>query len=261
MTRSAKKRKPWGIYIFGLILLIITLLRVIGNFSGHPGLPIALAALALFSTFYLLEFFLSTRLVWPWWIYFILQSGLVVLMSSLQPFLDVVTSLFILLAVQAFHNLSRRAASLWALLFIVAPTAALMQGQGLVSGLAVSMLIVAEGTFLVSYDLLAVQAQKDQEESQALLAGLQEAYQQLKEYTAQAEELIAARERNQLARELHDSVGQIIFSITLTSQSARQLLERDPARVPEQIERLQKMTENALSQLRSLIAQLRPPQK
>jgi signal transduction histidine kinase len=93
-----------------------------------------------------------------------------------------------------------------------------------------------------------------------LLAELRQAHQKLQEHAAQAEELAAARERNRLARELHDSVSQMIFSITLTSQAARLLLARDPARVPEQLNRLQEMTGSALGQLRSLIAQLRPPQ-
>jgi hypothetical protein len=51
----------------------------------------------------------------------------------------------------------------------------------------------------------------------------------------------------------------VVFSITLTSQAARLLLDRDPARVPEQLDRLEAMTSGALRQLRSLIAQLRPP--
>jgi signal transduction histidine kinase len=37
------------------------------------------------------------------------------------------------------------------------------------------------------------------------------------------------------------------------------LLEKDPARLPEQLDRLQEMTGSALTQLRSLIAELRPP--
>ena len=69
------------------------------------------------------------------------------------------------------------------------------------------------------------------------------------------------QERNRLARELHDTVSQLIFSISLTARSAQLLLKRDPARVPEQLNRLQEMTTDALSQLRSLITQLRPPQK
>jgi len=58
-----------------------------------------------------------------------------------------------------------------------------------------------------------------------------------------------------LARELPDSVSQAIFSINLTSQSARLPLEREPDRVHEQLDRLQTMTEDAPTQLRSLIAQ------
>jgi signal transduction histidine kinase len=69
------------------------------------------------------------------------------------------------------------------------------------------------------------------------------------------------QERNRLARDLHDTVSQLIFSISLTTRSAQLLLEKDPARLPEVLKRLQQMTSDALSQLRSFITQLRPPQK
>lgn len=130
--------------------------------------------------------------------------------------------------------------------------------MGWVEGLALVLLYLAVFAFLISYDFLYSRTQADRAESQRLLVDLQTAHQKLKEYAAQAQELSAARERNRLARELHDSVSQAIFSITLTSQSARLLLERDPARVPAEIERLQAMTSSALSQLRSLIAELHP---
>jgi signal transduction histidine kinase len=101
--------------------------------------------------------------------------------------------------------------------------------------------------------------QGDQEESQQLLAELQQAHQKLEEHAGRAEALAAARERNRLARELHDSVSQSIFAVTLTSQAARLLLAREPARVPELLDRLQEMTAAGLARLRSLIAELRPP--
>jgi signal transduction histidine kinase len=53
----------------------------------------------------------------------------------------------------------------------------------------------------------------------------------------------------------------LIFSITLTTRAAQLLLERDPARLPEQLDRLQEMSSSALSQLRSLITQMRPSNK
>lgn len=74
----------------------------------------------------------------------------------------------------------------------------------------------------------------------------------------QVEQMAVTAERERLARELHDSVSQTIFSIRLTAQAARLLLEREPARVPALVERLQTMTSDALATLRSLIAALRP---
>jgi len=66
-------------------------------------------------------------------------------------------------------------------------------------------------------------------------------------------------ERNRLARELHDSVTQQLFSMTLTSQAARAHLEKNPTRAAAQLERLQETATAALAEMRALIFQLRPP--
>ncbi len=66
-------------------------------------------------------------------------------------------------------------------------------------------------------------------------------------------------ERNRLARELHDSVSQQLFSITLTAQAARAQLERNPSRLPALLDRLQETATAALAEMRALIFQLRPP--
>jgi signal transduction histidine kinase len=145
-------------------------------------------------------------------------------------------------------------------LYAILLTVTQILGVGLIGGLGLSFLMIAVGTFMISGDRLYFQTYADQEESLRKLMRLKEAHQQLQESAAQAEELAAARERNRLARELHDTVSQQIFSITLVARSAQLLLEKDPARVPDQIDRLQEMTGNALSQLRSLITQMRPPQ-
>jgi signal transduction histidine kinase len=134
----------------------------------------------------------------------------------------------------------------------------LLSNMDLFEGLALFLLNAATGVFLISSDFLYLRMQSEQRQSQSLLEDLQSAHQKLQEQAAQMEELAAARERNRLARELHDSVSQVIFSITLTSRATRILLERDPTRVPAQIGHLKEMTSNALNQLRSLIAELRP---
>jgi signal transduction histidine kinase len=96
------------------------------------------------------------------------------------------------------------------------------------------------------------------EESQALLGELQAAHRELQAYAGRVEELAAAEERNRLARELHDSVTQTIFSLTLTAQAARTLMDQDTARAVQQLDRVQELAGDALAEMRSLIRQLRP---
>jgi signal transduction histidine kinase len=75
---------------------------------------------------------------------------------------------------------------------------------------------------------------------------------------AQAQQLAALEERNRLARDLHDSVTQTLFSITLTAESARAMMVKKPERVGAQLERLQNLARGALAEMRALIFQLRP---
>ncbi|MEI6044195.1 MAG: histidine kinase [Chloroflexota bacterium] len=74
----------------------------------------------------------------------------------------------------------------------------------------------------------------------------------------QAQQLAALEERNRLARDLHDSVTQTIFSLTLTAESTRAMMIKKPERVPAQLERLQSLARSALAEMRALIFQLRP---
>ncbi len=74
-----------------------------------------------------------------------------------------------------------------------------------------------------------------------------------------AQEAAVLEERNRLARELHDSVTQQLFSMVLTAQAARAHLDNDPQRTAVQLERLQETATAALAEMRALIAQLRPP--
>ncbi len=258
MSRVLPARHYQGGYLVGFLILGVAAIRVILFYQG-PSRLVAVSLLAVFGLLYAVEPLLSARVRWFHFVYFPLQTALLLTLGNLRPFLDFTNSLYIPLSLQALHAFSRRVAVAWMILFAALLSVTLVLGMGWAAGLSFVLMALAGGGFLLSYDLLYSQTQADQAESEALLAELQQAHQRLQEYAAQAEELVTVRERNRLARELHDSVSQMIFGITLTSQSARLLLERDPARVPEQLDRLEEMTGSALGQLRSLIAQLRPP--
>lgn len=76
------------------------------------------------------------------------------------------------------------------------------------------------------------------------------------------EQAVAAglAERQRLARDLHDSVSQALFSMTMHARAAQRRLdglgpEADAAR--EEVQRLQELTKGALAEMRALIFELR----
>ncbi|MFD1957439.1 GAF domain-containing sensor histidine kinase [Paenibacillus thailandensis] len=72
-------------------------------------------------------------------------------------------------------------------------------------------------------------------------------------------ELARMEERNRLARDLHDSVSQTLFSLAMMSKGAASLLGSE-AKEPLQaaLEDMQSLSQSALKEMRELIMQLRP---
>ena len=75
-----------------------------------------------------------------------------------------------------------------------------------------------------------------------------------------AREAAVAEERNRLARDLHDSVTQALYSQTLYAEAARRQMDAgNPARTVAHLDRLQATAQQALREMRLLIFELRPP--
>ncbi|HEX6384155.1 MAG TPA: GAF domain-containing sensor histidine kinase, partial [Anaerolineae bacterium] len=71
-----------------------------------------------------------------------------------------------------------------------------------------------------------------------------------------SQEVAVLRERQRLARELHDSVTQLIFSVTLIAQSIAPAWQRDPAEGQQRVDRLLELSQSALSEMRALLFEL-----
>jgi signal transduction histidine kinase len=244
--------------ISNYVLFAIVALRAVLSYSDSAALVPLLILLAIFLLLLVIEPSVSNRWSAYRWIYFAVQTALVVGMGFIVPSFDFLWTLYVILAGQAYSNLPRRAALIWMSGLIVIAGLFLITTQGAALGLAILLNFIAVSIFLISFGNASWQAEEVRNESAALLQELQTAHAQLQDYAARAEELSAVRERNRVARDLHDSVNQSIFSITLTAEAARTMLDRDPARVPPYLDQLQEMTSSALAQLRSLIGQLRP---
>jgi signal transduction histidine kinase len=86
---------------------------------------------------------------------------------------------------------------------------------------------------------------------------LEESHRALREYARQVELLTATRERNRIAREIHDTVGHTMTALLVQLQAARKLQARDPEQSREILERCEELARSALQQVRLSVQALR----
>jgi two-component system, NarL family, sensor kinase len=74
--------------------------------------------------------------------------------------------------------------------------------------------------------------------------------------TQREQETALISERNRLARDLHDSVNQLLFSLSLTARAGREMTENEE--VKQTFAYIQDLSQVALGEMRALIWQLKP---
>lgn len=234
------------------------LLRTPSIGAIRPFLPAYMALEILYLVLFTLVLWRPPRRQITRHLYFVFQSLLVLFLLILHPGFDFIINLFVLLSYQVALIFEGRERWSWVVVQILLICLPLMVFQGPAQGLAVSLLSMAVGVVFPAYAVVTQEIDFSRGKQEQMLAELQETNRQLTAYANQVEELSAVQERNRLARELHDSVSQTVFSIGLHSRAARILLERDPERLRSQLEQLQALTQDALVEMRSLITDLRP---
>jgi signal transduction histidine kinase len=75
---------------------------------------------------------------------------------------------------------------------------------------------------------------------------------------AEAQEKASLEERSRIARDLHDSATQTVFSMGMLAQAAQRQYERGSKQLGETLDRLAELAQQAHAELRSLLFELRP---
>jgi signal transduction histidine kinase len=75
---------------------------------------------------------------------------------------------------------------------------------------------------------------------------------------AEARQAAVMRERQRLARDLHDSVSQVLSSISLIAQSLASAWKRDPLEGERRARRLEELSRHGFAEMRALLRELRP---
>ncbi len=92
-----------------------------------------------------------------------------------------------------------------------------------------------------------------------LIDELQEAKRALEESRRNEIELAALRERERLAREMHDGLGHTLAALSVQLEAVQRLYRVDPERASAQVDALKALTRASMAELRSSLAGLRAP--
>jgi signal transduction histidine kinase len=126
----------------------------------------------------------------------------------------------------------------------------LLQGHNL-SGISGNTL-----SFMTGVVFVAVFSQIAENERKARSA-LDVANKKLREYASQAEELATTKERNRMAREIHDSLGHYLTVINVQIGAAKAVLATDTSRALAALDKAQNLTREGLTEVRHSVASLR----
>jgi len=257
MKRLSDRSSQWIFYLASSLNFGAVFLRSILVYQDSQELLTVLAMLVTWLMLFTSEPMISRK--WSRYtpLYLMLQTVLIFGLLGMPRFNDFFASLFVILSMQVMLYLGSKIWVTWIGLCALVTTLLLVETYEK-QIFALVLLYTAGNVFYGFYAQATRRAQVTHVENLALAMELQEANQKLQSYSTQMEQLVVARERNRLARDLHDSVTQTVFSMTLTTQSASLLLERDPERVEAQLDRLNQLARNALSEMQLLISELKP---
>jgi signal transduction histidine kinase len=248
--------------IVSFVIWIAVSLRWILEFieQSHPYLWLLSAILALYGLLLGFQSLITRDSPLRAHIYLGLQTALIIGAMLLYFELDFFALLFLPLGGQAMFLFPRKTAFVWIAIFGIAIIVGQTIQFGWPGGLSFTFLYLAGLLFVASFSTLMMRADEARLRSDQLLDELQGAHRQLQEYAGQAEELATAKERNRLARELHDSVAQTLYGLTLQAEAAsRKLNQGQTDEVGNYLREIRESAQQTLQETRLLIFELRPP--
>lgn len=87
---------------------------------------------------------------------------------------------------------------------------------------------------------------------------LRKANEQLKEYSIITEKMGETKERNRLAREIHDTIGHTLTGISAGIDACITMLDKSPEETKKQLEIIAKVTRDGIKEVRRSVNKLRP---
>ena len=200
------------------------------------------------------------RSLFPLVAYFALQIPLGGLIVALGRGAGFNALLMLPLAGQAVTLLPQTGVYAASIAILLAYIAAVQHFSGGLANLWNNLITFLAGLiFVVVFVQMTSQQEKARKEVERLAQELEEANRRLRQYAIQAEELATTRERNRMAREIHDGLGHYLTTIHMQIQAAQAVMDSNHARAMDALEKARSLAQSALVDVRQSVAALRAP--
>lgn len=177
-------------------------------------------------------------------------------LTTIQPGWGIFPILFFMTSPMAISHFPNRAGVAWVGVFTLVTAAIFIANTGF-GGLIQLLPYMAGYIFFAAFGWTTVQAMRDRQRSEQLLAELQQVHAQLQDYAARLEEMTITQERNRIAREMHDTLGHRLTISSVQLEGAQRLVRSNPERAEQILGTVREQIREGLGELRRTVAMLR----
>lgn len=250
----------YGAFAFGCVILTCFMQFVVTNriYGSVPQVTLTFVLGALYAALGIFNDAIALRYGMQWRDrVFALMAAIVTTLLFVSPLRGFFAIIALPLLSQAIFDYStRRALAIGLYLYgVTIGVVGYYYGLRAVPEALVSYL--AAFAFTTAFTIITKHALDARDREEKLRQELETANEKLRVYAAQAEELATTRERNRLAREIHDGVGHYLTVVKTQLDVASAVCATNPAQAKANVEKAAKLTAEALDDVRRSVGTLR----
>ena len=117
--------------------------------------------------------------------------------------------------------------------------------------------ILAGLIYIMVFTQMAIDEERSKREVERLVLELEDVNEKLRSYANEVEQLTVIKERNRIAREIHDGLGHYLTTIHMQLQAAQAIIDENPDKAKDSIEKARSQSQIALIDVRRSVSTLR----
>lgn len=239
-----------------IVLFTILQMAILTNFRERL---ISITVMALFA------------IIWKFWLpkvegnkfyinlFIFVEAIIIVIPVILGINWGIFAYLFFVLSVFAMMQLPLKIGIIWIIIFSIICFVVYTLLGGLYNGILYALLYGVGSFFFGGFGYALSIAIESRKKSEKLLKELSYANEKLKEYAEKVEQLAILEERNRLSREMHDSIGHHLVTVSLQIEILKKIINENPDGAKNLIDLIKNEISVSLEELRNVVKTLRKP--